>query len=103
VSLPKIPTTYEAVDVAGAVFDVRTITRAEAARFQKMQENEAGRDDLEIAVIAAATDTPADEVADWYQKTPGWAVEALIGHIKRISRFDEEAQKSGGTGDSPGG
>ncbi len=94
-SLPKIATTYETVDIAGSLFDVRTITRAEAARFQKMQEAGAARDELEIAVIAAATDTPTDEVRGWYETTPGWAAEELIGHIKRISRFDEDAQKSG--------
>lgn len=102
-SLPKIAANFETVDIAGSLFDVRTITRAEAARFQKMQDAEVGRDDLEIAVIAAATDTPPADVTDWYETTPGWAVELLIGHIKRISRFDEEAQKSGGTSDRPGG
>lgn len=102
-ALPKIATHHETVDVAGALFDVRVITRAEAARFQQMQEGGCKNDELEMAVIAAATDTPADEVADWYAVTPGWAVEELIGEIKRISRFVEGAQKSGGTGDSTGG
>jgi len=103
VTLPKIHTAHETVDVGGALFDVRVITRAEAARFQRMQEQDCAKDELEMAVIAAATDTPADEVHDWYAATPGWAVEELIGHIKRISRFEEGAQKSGGTGDRPGG
>jgi len=103
VTLPKVPRNSETIDVAGAVFDVRAITRAEAARFQRMQEQGRPNDELEIAVIAAATDTPPDEVTDWYAATDGWAVEELIGHIKRISRFDEGAQKSGGESDSPRG
>lgn len=101
--LPKIHTDHETVDVAGALFDIRVITRAEAARFQKMLEDNRGRDELEISIIAAATDTPIDEVREWYGQTPGWAVEQLIGHISRVSRFEEGAQKSSGTGDSPGG
>lgn len=102
-TLPKIPTHHETVDVAGELVDVRVITRAEAARFQKQQEDGVSRAELEKAVIAAATDTPLIDVDDWYQKTPGWAVEELIGHIKRVSRFEEGAQKSGGESDSPGG
>lgn len=102
-TLPKIHTKHETVDVAGALFDLRTITRAEAARFNRMQEDDAAKDDLEMAVIGAATDTPLDEVRDWYGSTPGYAVEELLGHIKRISRLTEEAQKSGGESDSPGG
>jgi hypothetical protein len=103
VSLPKIHTTHETVDIAGSLFDVRVITRAEAARFSKMQDQDAPKDELEMAVISAATDTPLEEVRDWYGATPGWAVEELLGHVKRISRFTEEAQKSGGETDRPGG
>lgn len=102
-SLPKVHTKHETVDVAGALFDLRTITRAEAARFNRMQEDDAAKDELEMAVIAAATDTPPDEVREWYGATPGYAVEELLVHIKRISRLTEEAQKSGGESDSPGG
>lgn len=102
-TLPKIHAPHETVDVSGSIFDVRVITRAEAARFHKMQEAEAPKDELEIAVIGAATDTPLDDVREWYAATPTWAVEELLGHIKRMSRLDEEAQKSGGESDSPGG
>lgn len=101
-TLPKIHTAHETVDIGGALFDVRVITRAEAARFSRMQDEARPKDELELAVISAATDTPIDEVREWYGATPGWAVEELIGHIKRISRFTEEAQKSGGESDSPG-
>lgn len=93
-ALPKVYNPHETIDVAGVLFDLRVITRAEAARFQKMQ-TDAPVDELEMAVIAAATDTPLDEVREWYASTPAWAVEELIGHIKRISRLDEGAQKSG--------
>lgn len=94
-SLPKILGQLETVSVAGAAFDLRVLTRAEAARLQKMVADEAGAAELEITCIAAATDTPPDEVRDWYASTPSWAVEELMGHIKRVSRLDEEAQKSG--------
>jgi len=95
VSLPKVPSNHETVEVGGAFFDLRAITRAEAARFQKMTEADVAKDELEIEVIAAATDTPLGEVRDWYAATDGWAVEELIVHIKRISLFEEGAQKSG--------
>lgn len=105
-TLPKVHASHETVDVGGSLFDLRVITRSEAARFDRMLRDDAPKDDLEVAVIAAATDTPPAEVRDWYDQTPSWAVEELIVHIKRISRlFDvaEEAQKSGGAGDSAGG
>jgi len=95
VTLPKIQTTIETVDVGGELFDVRCLTRAEAARMQKMQAADAAKDEMEITAVAMATDTPLDEVRDWYRATPGWAVEELLGHILRISRVDDGAQKSG--------
>lgn len=100
-SLAKIPTDHQTVDIGGQFFDVRVLTRGEAARMRELEE--AGdRAELEIAVIAAATDTPLDEARQWYRATPTWAVEELIGHVMRISRLDEGAQKSSGTGDRPG-
>jgi hypothetical protein len=95
VTLPKIQTSFETVDVAGAVFDVRCLTRAESARMQKLVEAETDAAELEIECIAAATDTPVDETRDWYAATPAWAVAELIDHIQRISRLSGEAQKSG--------
>lgn len=94
-SLPKVHSAHETIDVGGALFDVRMLTRAEAARFQKMVADDVAAERLEIAVVAAATDTPEPEVTEWYGSTPSWAVEELLGHIKRMSRLDEEgAQKS---------
>lgn len=94
-TLPKILTDHETVTIAGATFDVRVISRAEAARLQRLQADEAPKDEIEMALIAAATDTPADEVREWYASTPSWAVEELVGNIARVSRLDGEAQKSG--------
>lgn len=92
-ALPKVAGNSETVEVAGGLFDLRSLTRAESARFQKMAEGPP--DALEIAVIACATDTPVDETKEWYAATDSWVVEELLGHIKRLSRLDEGAQKSG--------
>lgn len=92
-TLGKIPNDHKTVDVGGAVFDIRGVTRAESARFQLMAEGPP--EELEVAVIAAATDTPIDEVREWYSATPTWAVEELLQHVKTLSRLDEGAQKSG--------
>lgn len=94
-TLPKIAAHTEMVDVEGEIFGIRVFTRAEAARFHKMQEDDVSKAELEIAVIAAATDTPLEDTRDWYGKTPTYAVEELIGHIQRVSRLTGEAQKSG--------
>jgi hypothetical protein len=102
VTLPKYHTAHETVDVEGELLDIRVITRAEQARFQKMVEAETPKDELESALLAVATDTPIDEVRAWYATTPGYVVEEIMGHISRISRLGEGAQKSSGTGDSPG-
>jgi hypothetical protein len=103
VSLPKIRGGIESVEVGGERFELRVFTRAEAARFQRLVSKDIEPADLEIAVIAGATDTPEDEVREWYDQTPSWAVEELMAHIQRVSRLTEGAQKSGGTGDRPGG
>jgi hypothetical protein len=94
-ALPKVYAAIESVEVGGETFEVRVLTRAEAARFQKMITAGAPGDELEVAVIAAATDTPIEEVREWYGATPAWAVQELIDGIQRISRLDEGAQKSG--------
>lgn len=95
-SLPKIYAPLETVTVGGETFELRVVTRAEQARFQKMINDKIPEDELEIAVIAVSTDTPTDEARAWYEATPAWAVQELIGHIQRVSRLDEGAQKSGG-------
>lgn len=94
-SLPKVYAAIETVEIAGETFEVRMLTRAEAARFQKMILADAPGDALEVSVIAAATDTPEDEVREWYGATPAYAVQELVVAIQRISRLDEGAQKSG--------
>lgn len=95
-SLPKIHVQFATVDVGGEKFDLRSITRLEQARIQKMVEAKAPADELEVALIGYATDLATDEVREWYDATPAWAVQELINQIQRISRLDEEAQKSGG-------
>lgn len=94
-SLPKIYSPIEPVKIADQQFEIRALTRLEHAQFQKMVEGDIPPEELEIRVIAAATDTPVEEVREWYGATPDWAVKELVGHIRRQSRLDEEAQKSG--------
>lgn len=96
-TLPKIYTPTETVDVAGQLFEVRVVTRAEQFRFQQLLEADAPKDELEITVISVATDTPTEEAREWYGQTPGWAVQELLEAITRISRLDDPgaAQKSG--------
>jgi hypothetical protein len=96
VSLPKIHAPIEAVEIGGERFEVRVITRAEQFRLQKLATGDTPPDELEIAAISMATDTPTDEVRDWYAKTPAWAVKQLVDHIEAASRLTEGAQKSGG-------
>jgi hypothetical protein len=102
VSLPKIPTSFETVDIAGELFDLRIITRAQHFRLQKMIDAEASKDELEIFTISAATDTPLDEVREWYAVTATSVVEELVDHIVRQSRMNEGAQKRSRESDSPG-
>lgn len=92
--LPKVYAGIEQVEIAGEKFEVKVLTRADAARFQKMTLAGAPGDELEVAVIATALDTPLEEVREWYGSTPAWAVEELLAAIQRISRLDEGAQKS---------
>ena len=94
-SLQRIPTSYETVTIEGAEFKIRPITRAEAARCQKLVADGTDVADLEILVVSYGTDTAEDETRDWYASTPSHAVDALLNAIKDLSRLDEGAQKSG--------
>ena len=95
-TLPKILTPTRTVNIDGQDFDLRSLTRAEVALFQKqVSDNKWTMAELEIAVIAAATDTPRDETKEWYEATPSMVVEELIVEIRAMSRMDEGAQKSG--------
>lgn len=94
--LPKVWAPIETVEVAGEPFTLRSITRLEQYRMQKLVESGAPEDELEVTLLAMALDVPADEVRDWYGATPTWAVNELMQHIRRMSRLDEEAQKSSG-------
>lgn len=94
-TLPKILAAHETIEVDGAEVDIRALSRAEAARFHKMVADGKTMADLEIAVLAAGTDTPIDEAKSWYENTPSSAVDQVLTAIKNLSRLDEEAQKSG--------
>lgn len=95
-SLPKVlPAHPEIVDVGGQIFEVRGLTRGQAARFKQMVDEKAPLSEIEILVLSYATDTPIDEVREWYEKVEQWVVEELSAHIRRVSRLDEGAQKSG--------
>ena len=94
-SLPRPALERSKVEVDDAVFEIRSLTRAEAAACQRLVEREAAWDELEIAVIAAGTETPADEVRAWYADVPSHVAEAVFNAIRVLSRIDEGAQKSG--------
>lgn len=102
-SLPKLPPPTDTVEIDGAFIEIRGLTRAEAARCQKMVESHVPWADLEIACIAYATDTERSEVAEWYEKTAGPAVETLLDRIKALSGLDEGAPKSSAETDRSGG
>lgn len=94
-ALPKVPQAHRTVDVEGVLFDIRGLTRAEAAKLQKMVSDDRPGGELEIAMVAFGTDTPIDEVEDWYSATPAGAVGELLEAIRDLSKLDEGARKSG--------
>lgn len=101
-SLPKVPPVREAVEVDGTFIEIRSLTRAEAMRFAQMTEDGARGPDLEVAVLAAATDTDPDDTRSWYDNTPTNVVDVVLDAIKRLSKLDEGAQKSGAESHSSG-
>lgn len=94
-SLPKFPARRETIQIDDEFIPIRSLTRAEAAQFQKMVAAEVDWAELEMAVIAAGTDTDLDEVREWYKATPGDVAERISTAIRVLSRLDGEAQKSG--------
>lgn len=94
-SLPKFPTRRETIEIQGEFIPLRSLTRAESARFQKAGAAGMAWDELEMEVIAAASETPLDEVAEWYQHVPPDVVEIITDAIRKLSGLAEEAQKSG--------
>lgn len=103
-SLPKFHPRRETVRIEGELVEIRSLTRDESARCQKLVD--ANPPDvvreIEIAVIGYGTDTPTDEVRAWYEQTDSHAAAELFDAIKALSRIDEGASKSSGAGDSPG-
>lgn len=94
-SLPKFPARRETVEIDGEFIAIRSLTRHEQAQFQKMVAAGVEWDELEMAVIAAGTETELEEVRDWYRATPGDVAERLSTAIRVLSGLDGEAQKSG--------
>lgn len=93
-SLPKFPLPRETVEVDGEFLQIRGLTRAEAARFQKMVEAEVPWDKLEAAVIAAGCEVTVEEAEEWCAATSSHVVVAVTDAIKRLSRLEEGAEKS---------
>jgi len=100
VSLPKFDPPRKSIDVDAEIILIRSLTRKEVAQAQQIQLSAAVADggdwsELEVFVIACGTDTPLDDVRDWYGKAPNHIPPIISGAIRELSRLDEEAQKSG--------
>lgn len=93
-SLPKFPHRRETVEIEGTFIEIRSLTRGEQARLQRIVEDGRHWSDLEKEVIAIGTDSTLEEVSDWYANTPGDICEAVADAIRVLSRVTEEAQKS---------
>ena len=99
-SLPKFERARQSIDVEGEVVLIRALTRkevAQAAQIQKINGVEEGGDwsELEVFVVACGTDTPLDEVREWFATTDNHIPPIISNAIRELSRIDEEAQKSG--------
>lgn len=93
-SLPKFPLPRETIEIEGQFIQVRGLTRAEAARFQRMVEAGVTWDKLEAAVVAAGTEISVEDAEEWTAATGSHVVVAVADAIKRLSRLDEGAEKS---------
>lgn len=94
--LPKVgPLEHRTVTIAGADYDIREITRGEAAQIGALIQKDAPPAEWEKLAIAFGTDTPLGEVAEWYDSTPANIAGQLVDAIQRLSHLDEGAQKSG--------
>lgn len=102
-SLPKFHAPRDTVQIEDELIEIRGLTRAEAARCQRLAEETKNWAELEIAVIAAGTDSTVDETRDWYGTVPSHVAEDLFNAIRVLSRIEEGASKSGGESDSAGG
>lgn len=89
--LPHVPLPTDVVEVGGVEIKVRGLTRAEAAKVQKLGGDLA---EVEIFMIAAATDTSEDDVRAWLAEVPAGAVDVLTTTIVDLSGLGEGAQKS---------
>lgn len=97
-TLPKFPHEHASVDIDGEIILVHGLSRREVAQAQKLSraaEDTGDWSELEIFVIACGTDTPIEEVRDWYGTVPNHVAPTVSNRIRELSRIDEEAQKSG--------
>lgn len=90
--LPAQRTTVLTID--GVEFKVRELTAAETYAIK--EHVDAGQLDRATQLqIAYATDTPLDEVADWWRAVPSHTAEALSQAINDFMGDDQERTKSG--------
>lgn len=96
-SLPKVGLPTATVDVDGHAVNVRGLTRGENATVSRLID-EKKIEEAEVFILAAATETPQAEAADWYANTPNPVVEVVLNRIGDLTRYDEGASKSGEAG-----
>jgi hypothetical protein len=94
-ALPKATPPTEIVKLpSGGKVTIRGLTRGEALRLSKLADKaKTGPGDLEVAVIAAGTDTDPDEARKWYADAPSADVQVLVDAVTRLSGMDGERGK----------
>jgi hypothetical protein len=97
-ALPKSAAVTGKVELSGGWVEVRGLSIDEVRACMDTE----GRTESDIAWIAAATDTPAEEVADWWKSALAGDIQRLLGAIMETSGMGEGARFRNRTGSDAG-
>jgi hypothetical protein len=98
--LPSEPLARGVVAIGDTKVEYRALSRSEVLELAKFEGDPNGG---ETHVVACGAEVTPEEAAEWRNTTAPETVGVLVDAILELSKLTEGAQKSNGTGDSPGG
>lgn len=98
--LPSEPLARSSVAIGDTKVEFRALSRSEVMALAAFEGDPNGG---ETHVLACGAEVSVEEAQEWRAATSPETVGILVDAILELSKLTEGAQKSGGTGDSPGG
>jgi hypothetical protein len=88
--MPLPAVQHETREVDGIT--VRGLTRGEALNAYQAAEGGENVREFEIALIAGGTDTPVDEVREWYDSAPMDSAGRILDAVRALTGLSEDRE-----------